>query len=292
MNTSTELREQIVFARYGRKAKVALDEYFSLNKLNKDSIDLLLIKLESSINTPISYPDYEIPEVLTKNRELLLPELQRLITKIRKRTNEDELKEEVYKLFVDKNWLIKYATQQWFLANSGLAIELIKVKPTLEDEFLSWLDKEFYIKPGVQVVHRHVISNSERESLKQIGIPTPDDHWSENYYVDAMRTIQELVKSNPNCAGILSDGSWTYNPDLYETAEDGKPYAAFTFLKNSKLVGHRFFLMTALPDNDQANQYNFAIRSERRKKFIEEGKLKIDVYCVFYPREELLKEKF
>ena len=51
-------------------------------------------------------------------------------------------------------------------------------------------------------------------------------------------------------------------------------------------------MMKALPGNDQENQYYFAIKNERRKKYVENGSLEIDVYYVFYPREEIISAQF
>lgn len=281
--------QQLVTARYGRKAKKILDQYLEAQDFTKDFADTVIETLESQINDPFEYEGYEIPDVVEENRILIIDRLNNEIEQLQQIDELAELKVKIYELFDEKNFLIKYATRQWLLLNPGIALEFNTVDDDLFPEFLQWIQAKFDIGVGDHVVQRHVISNAERIILKECGLNTPHDHWDKQYYVESMRLIQEIVKSNPNCVGIISDGSWIYNPKLYEIAEDGEPYASFTFLKDDKLTGHRFFYMTALPGNEQENQYLFATSSPRRKRYVEEGKLSIDVYMIIYPRDELLE---
>lgn len=283
--------DKIVFARYGRHAREALDSILNNGVSVEDLSSQLIARLLEAIDNPMKYPNYEIPDSVLNNREKLLPELNRRIEKVSKRI-EEEKKAELYKLFVDKNWLVKYIVFQWFILNPGLDLEIIQVKDDLPDKLKDWLKYNYTVSVGDEVVHRHVIPNEEREALNRIGLNVPYLHWDKLYYVDAMKLTKEIVRSNPNCKGILSDGSWTYDPKLYEIAPDGKPFASFTFLSDDRLVGERFFLEKAELGNDQENQFLFATRSNRRKKYVEEGILDIDVYAVFYPRKRLLSIDF
>jgi len=281
----------IITARYSRHAQTALDGYFKAFGLDKETIEEIIRGLEELIENPLEYPGYVIPESAEINRRKLLPILQKQIEDLRSSRDED-LKASTEALFVKNNRLIKYCTYRWLLANAGVAIEIMQVKEKLPADFKTWLAQNFDVHVSDQIIHRHVISNEERNKLKEWGIETPYENWDEEYYKAAMRDIQQMLLSNPESKGILSDGSWTYNPRLFDIASDGKPYASFTFLKDDKYTGHRFFLITATPDNDQAVQLEFAKGSERRKRFIESGELKVDVYGIFYPRDEVLAQDF
>lgn len=282
-----QLLDSIVYARYSRFAKSALDEAIDNGISVDDLSDSLIEVLVQAIEEPSTYDGYTIPAVVKDNRVKFLPELNRRIDNI-KRSRAAEKRAALYDLFVDGNWGVRYATCKWFLLNPGLSLEIIEVSDSLPGNLKKWLKEKYDVNVSDSVLHRHVVSNERRESFKELGFEVQYLHWDKAYYVEAMKLIQKIVNSNPKCKGILSDGSWTYNPKLYEIAPDGKPFASFAFLSDDRLVGDRFFLEKAELGNDQENQYLFAISSDRRKKFIDEGILDIDVYAAFYPRKRLL----
>lgn len=288
-DSNLDLIDSVINSRYGRNAQYVLEDYIYRNGFSRFFVERLLKRLEYFINNPFEYSNYAIPTGVNKNRDNLLQTLNLEISVIRKTENLELAEAKLFELFVDKNWLIKYCTKKWLLLNAGLALELTTLTNKFPAKYLELLEKEYGVVIGNDVVHRHVISNKERLSLKEYGILTPFEHWDRAYYEDAMRKIRQIVKSNPECVGIVSEGSWVYNPKLFEMADDGRPYTAFTFLKEDKLVGHRIFVHQASHVNPQ---FKFAIRNERRKSYVESGKLDIDVYAIFYPRDELITAKF
>ncbi len=288
-DSNLDLIDSVINSRYGRNAQYVLEDYIYRNGFSKFFVSRLLKRLEYFINTPFEYAKYTIPIEVNKNRDILLNALTQEILEIKNINSLELAQEKIVELFVDKNWLIKYCTRKWLLLNSGLALELTILNDKYSFKYLELLKKEYGVVIGNSVVHRHVISNKERLALKQYGITTPFEHWDRAYYEDAMRKIRQIVKSNPECVGIVSEGSWVYNPKLYEIADDGKPYATFTFLREDKLVGHRFFDHKASKVDPQ---FDFATRNERRKAYVENGKLDIDVYSIFYPASELLSQTF
>ena len=124
---------------------------------------------------------------------------------------------------------------------------------------------------GDEVIHLHVISNKERLILREIGFDVSDLHWNKEYYIEALLMAAKILQDNPNIKGYFCEDSWVFDPFVYQTASDGEPYSAFDFLADDLIIGERFFVGDAKVDNKYYKQYEFALKSKRRKLLHEKG---------------------
>jgi hypothetical protein len=133
--------------------------------------------------------------------------------------------------------------------------------------------------------------SSGRNRLSKMGITIPYIHWHENYFKDMNQQVLEIGLSWKKCKGLFCDSSWIFNPQNFNVAPDGKPYAAFTHLKEPKLVGNIFDITNKISAQDYRTQFTFATRNTRRKKYVEDGLFEVKVFGSFYPINKMVKNK-
>jgi hypothetical protein len=280
-----KLAYKIFTVRYPRNDNQFLEEYIEKFDSHKEGLLDVLLLLKDQLEDPISWRNYTISDTLKSNTNFFK---KNLLKKINNFIASDTITpDNIRSFFLANHEVIKYALQRWILINAGIAIELFTISTDkVEKNFLAELFKRG-INLGDEVIHLHVISNSERRRLQEMGFNVPFSHWDKRYYMEALVTIHTLLQSNSESIGLFCEDSWVFDPAIHEIASDGKPYASFSFLKDNRLTGERFFVGEAKPDNDYFKQYEFSLKSPRRKEFYKKGEYTPKTYGIFYLKEKL-----
>jgi len=283
--TQKQLARKIIEVRYPRADNKLLAEYFEMYGATRASVESLLDELLGALDRPWPWPGYELPAPLRANVEFFKVVSRRAVERFR--ASGMVSAREVSGFFLHNHMIFKYGIQRWLAANAGIAFELFTIETeTVEANFLAGL-RERGVKLGDQVIHLHVISNNERGDLEQLGFPVPYKHWDKQYYVEALALVDGLLQSNPRSIGLFCEHSWVFDPALHRVASDGKSLVSFDFLGDDELVGERFFVGLALPDNAYFKQYEFALRSPRRLKLHRQGEFTPKTYGIFYAKDRL-----
>ena len=277
--------DEALYAYGLRETHTALSNYFMTSGADEKGVGGLLDSLEKSLILP-RQKGIKIPQRLRTNAE---PVRNYLLKELNSLRAVHPVGPEVTDFILKQYDLIKYAQEERFLANAGVQLEVLKIPIDCPPELLSWLKEEFDVSVGDTVIHRHVIDVNAQSKLQKAGVPVPHVHWDRSYFADATHQAAELLQLNPQIKGVISLGSWIYDPNNHVLATDGKPYAAFGFLQEEQLVGHRVDLGEATLSNDFRSQYRYATRNQRRATLANTGEYQPHVYGVFYPREELLQ---
>ncbi|HSW97258.1 MAG TPA: hypothetical protein VLF89_05520 [Candidatus Saccharimonadales bacterium] len=279
------LAYKIFMVRYPRKDNLFLEEYLEKFGSSKEDLLTLLKLLKDQLENPISWRNYTISDMLKANTNFFKKELFKRINNLI--VQDDINPNTIRSFFLTNHEIIKYALQRWILVNAGIAIELFTIsEEKVERNFLAALFKK-RIKLGDEVIHLHVVSNSERKDLQAMSFNVPFAHWDKSYYTGALNSINNLLQSNVESIGLFCEDSWVFDPAIHEIASDGKPYASFSFLKDDRLTGERFFVGEAKSDNNYFKQYEFSLKSPRRKAFYNKGEFIPKTYGIFYPKEKL-----
>ncbi|MFW5702450.1 MAG: hypothetical protein ACOCXP_00605 [Candidatus Dojkabacteria bacterium] len=282
-----ELANQIFNVRYPRSENEHLEEYFAVYGYNSDAMKFLFEELSCLVKQDVSWTGYKLTSKLKENAIFFKELVAKRVTDFSKHT--EYSKQEVRVFFLSNHEIIKYAIGRWLIVNAGIAIELFYLsEEKVEPNFLHQLIAKG-LKIGDEVIHLHVISNNERQRLKQYRFDVPYDHWDESYYLEAVMTVNRLLQSNPESLGLFCEDSWVFDPKVHEVASDGRPYASFNFLANDLLVGERYFVGEAKPDNQYYRQYEFSLRSPRRLDLHKKGEFMPKTYGIYYPKEKLHK---
>jgi len=280
-----DLAFTILNVRYPRSDNKHLEEYFNLYGVNRESIDYLIRQLNHLLQEVPHWNGYKLPNKLITNAEFFK---QQVGIKIKEYLEVNDYSAKTMGDFLLQNHeIIKYAISRWLLVNAGIAIELFHLsEKQVESNFLRQL-LEKGLKINDEVIHMHVISNKERIRLHDLGFNVPYEHWEKAYYLEALNIIDELLQSNSSSHGLFCEDSWVFDPKIHEMASDGKPYASFSFLADDKLVGERYFVGIAKPDNKYYKQYEFSLRSPRRLKLHQNGEFIPMTYGLYYPKDIL-----
>lgn len=206
-----------------------------------------------------------------------------LIAELELSSSEDEIRN----FFIEHHNFLKIALGNKIYATPGVNLEPVHVGSHLPKSFLSWLGKEFGVEQGDVVLHRHVQGKSTQDLLHSLGICAPFSTWSRLDYENALEIAGELMWQNPDIKGVISEGSWIYDPKIHENASDGRPYIAAEFLKYDKLTGERFRISKEEWPSKYETQLKFISQNIRRKAMIENNTWSPEVYGAFYPREQL-----
>jgi len=282
-----DLAQEIITTRYPRPVNAKLDEYLDIYGINRKSIHFLLNELTSFLNNPLEWAGCQIPNYLKVHAKFFSDISKKLVKEFKEESTYS--RQSVNEFFLQNHLTFKYAIQRWLIVNAGICFELFMInEEKVQKEFLRELIKRG-VKPGDQVLHLHVISNGEREDLAGLGFPVPYKHWDKSYYIEALNLANQILQSNPESIGLFCEDSWVFDPAVHKMASDGKPYASFNFLEDDAMVGERFFVGDARPNNDYYKQYDFALRSPRRLKLHQSGEYSPKTYGIFYPKN-LLKE--
>lgn len=276
--------KRIIRERYSADIILLLNDYFK-NGDKKEKSERLLSNLLKEIIMSFKGNKFKITERLIKNNEHIRVFVIKEIENLLKLPS----KEKTMNFFKRNHEFIKYSLNQWWLVNPGILFELINIPQSIENHFRKWLKDKFEVKPGDLVLYRHTISEKGRKRLINIGFPVSYKHWNKSYTIDSLVEASKILSKLKECKGIWNEGSWLYSPNIFKMASDKKPYAAFSFLNNPLVYGHRIYLGSAKSKNKYKKHLNFAVRNPRRKKMIENGELKIKIYGIFYSREEFLK---
>lgn len=279
--TSLEI-STVLLSRFFRELRDNLNKYKCSGEsfhVLRDQALSVMAKLGDDLISPILPLEeigHESRRVALKIRSLLSEELAQL-----------KDPEDIEKYFLNNNVHLKIALGQRIYATPGVNLEPIQVARDLPPTLLNWLGKKFQVRVGDTVLHRHVHGEAMQNRLHSAGILPPYKGWLYKDYAWALDVSAELMVFNSSIKGIISEGSWIYDPSAHDTAPDGKPYLASRFLKHDELTGHRIHL----PQDEIGELYEiqqmFASKNPRRKAFIEQGAWTPEVYGTFYPREEL-----
>lgn len=276
--------ETILEARYPRPNDEAFDALYGDASNPHEATAQLLVSLRRRIAKPYTWAGYELPddvvELAESNRTLALDRIEQLTAQ----TN--LTKETVRDFFLENHCTFKYAMRRWLLLNPGISIEPITINSeTLEPAVITGATQAG-AKPGDRVIHLHIVSNNERAGLASAGFQVPYPHWDRSYFVSALRTVDSMLQSNPASTGLFCEYSWVFAPNLHEIGSDGRPYASFSFLKDDAMIGRRFYVGDATPDQ-YAPQYKFALKNERRRKLHEAREFKPEAWGFFFPKDRL-----
>lgn len=286
--------EKVLEARYAPDAEEALNSYFK----HYNNPEPLLNALSNQIHNPALetihplFPKYHIPKKILENNHKVRSYIVHILNELLKKSVEGTLStEELQDFFITHHENIKWSQNRWLIANPGLGLELLRIPDDLPKQFLFWLKDRFNVQVGDPVIHLHVISNRGRIRLASMGFDVPYDHWHEEYYKDMCASALLIAQSWNECKGLFCDGSWVFSPGNFRLAPDNKPFVSFSHLHDPKLVGHIFDLTKLLSLHRFVVQYNFALRSSRRKLYEEKGMFKVKVFGCFYPVEEMNKNR-
>lgn len=276
---------EIITARYRRPINTKLDEYLNTYGTRTESIHFLLNELTKLLDNPLQWTGYFLPESFKENTEFFKDISKKIVKNFKGESVYS--RESVNEFFLKNHNIFKYATKRWLIVNAGICFELFTIsEEKVQKDFLKEILKRG-VKSGDVVLHLHIISNDEREDLADLGFPVPFKHWDKSYYVEALHLANEILQSDPSSIGLFCEDSWVFDPAIHEITSDGKPYASFSFLKDNSMIGERFFVGDALPDNTYCKQYDFALRSPRRLKLHQMGEFNPKTYGVFYSKEKL-----
>lgn len=228
---------------------------------------------------PISYHNRESNTIARELRYILTQQL-----------SEKKTPQQIEDFFLTNNVHLKIALGQRTLATAGVNLEPLYVDSSLPGTFLTWLKERFNVVPGDIALHRHVHGESMQNRLYSLGLlAAPYTGWHRHDYTGALDVGAEIMYHNTMIKGIISEGSWIYDPSAHDTAPDGRPYLAASFMKHDHYTGHRKQLPKEELGAFYATQLMFASKNARRKQFIEEGVWTPQVYGAFYPRDEVLQ---
>ncbi len=248
----------------------------------KESACYVLDSIGKHTTSPI------VPITYTSRENNVTAEKLRII--LSKELFEQDTPDKIENFFLRNNVHLKIALGQRTLATPGVNLEPLYVDSSLPGTFLQWLKDQFNVVPGDIALHRHVHGEAMQNKLHSIGLQaTPYNGWHQHHYTGALDVGAELMYHNTAIKGIISEGSWIYDPSAHTIAPDGRPYLAASFLQHNAYTGYRL----QLPEEElgplYATQQMFASKNPRRKQFIEDGIWKPTVFGVFYPREEVLQ---
>lgn len=292
MSKETRLITDILQARYTPHRTSA---YHELIRHQPEATGYFLSQLLECLRNPLletsslEFPNFVIPDTVLQNNKLVRLWMIEKCKRIHESFMRQKLDHNDITAFLTvEHENLKWALNQWLLINPGQTREISYVTSDSPPHFLSWIKAEFHLNLGALVLNRHVISYSGQDRLEKMGFTVPYRGLHQRYYEDAMEMSAKILADNPECHGVISEGSWLYNPQNYDTAPDGLPFVRFTFLADERLVGKRFEIGNALAYNEHSTQYGFATRSPRRLKYVQSGHFKPKVYAAFYPREAVL----
>lgn len=276
--------ETVLDARYPRSYNEAFDSLFRGHEDSFDVTNRLLGALCARMTDPYEWMGYEVPDdvvaLAEANKSLAFERVQNFEVRA------DMGRTALQRFFLENHCTFKYAMRRWLLLNPGIAIEPLKItSDTLEPEVIDSAAL-VGVRENDNALHLHIVSNRERQELASTGFEVPHSHWDESYYINALHTVDKMLQSNPEAAGLFCEYSWAFAPDLHQTASDGRPYVSFSFLEDDALLGSRFYVGDALPDK-YAAQYNFALRNERRRLLYDAGEFKPTAWGFFYPAGRL-----
>lgn len=238
----------------------------------------------------LAFPDYHITsEVLSNNKKVRIfirEQLEELSVKDKKHSISFD---ELVTFIVANHEYVMWAKNAWLLVNPGITLEPTRVTNDMAVAIRAWLKNNFHVQEHDEVLLMHVISENGKERLKKINFPIPFPHWDKHYLLHALATTVQMIEKT-NAKGLYSN-SWMFNPDNFKIASDGRPYAAFTFLADDMLVGYRLNVTNAITPEDFNVQKAFAMRNERRRRFVEAKEFAVAVYATFYPTNLLLQRK-
>lgn len=285
--TGDDYLTKLLTARYQAESAVTIDAYYEARGTSEAVIQELFMALRQTIAAPSANKDFNVPTELVSNnaqiREIILKQMDAL------RENGTPSAESFRNFFLTQHEFIKYAQEQFILANPGVILELFTVPNLPEEPLREWLQQTFNVNPGDTVIHRHVVSANGRARLQKAGFNVPHSHWDKSYVVDALQKSATLLEQNPDSKGIISMGSWIYDPMNYDTASDGRPYVSFDFLRDDSLTGYRFDLGAAKDHEIYQDQLQFALRNPRRRVLFAAGEFNPHVVATFYPRDEVVR---
>lgn len=278
------LAQAIFLARYRDKLAPLWVEYRAKYGVTRASVDFLLDTVSELLCNPISWSEWGLPSSVLAQRDFFATHADRAIGEAREQLL---LNETMVVNFLNTNHvLFKYALNRWLFVNPGIAFEqytinLAKIAPAGQ-----LILQKHGVNDGASVIHLHIISNQEREKWNQVGLSVPDLHWCESYYRDALAVAAHAV-SHSHILGLFCQDSWVFDPALFGLASDGKPFAAFSWLANEALVGERFFVAPIEPNGPYASQFEFAMRSPRRRDLYERGEFRPRTFGFFYAAKDL-----
>lgn len=288
------LSEVLTRARYSSDRELAFKK---LGPLERDGLRLLLETLVSHLLDPrlregcIEFPNFYIPEDVLHNNARVRCFMEASVLALQQRVIQGAATVDDVKTYLHEyHQNIMWALNQWLLINPGQIREISKVDAKIPPLIRKWLQERFGVKEGATVLYRRVISHDGQNRLKDMGFTVPYDGLHEKYFREAMWVSATMAERTEDCAGVISEGSWLYNPDNYRMAPDGKPFTKFGFLESDELVGERHYVADVTPDNEYFYQYRFATRDHRRASYAQNGVFKPKVYATFYPREQLIKK--
>jgi hypothetical protein len=281
----TQVARAIINARYPRSNFDQLDDYFRAYGATRQSVWFLLDELTELLNHPKSWGHYALDPTTVMIAERFREISLSLISDSRKHARFSS--GDMQKFLFEHHFIFKYGIRRWLLLNPGIAVELFTIREDNLDVAFRMQLQAWDIAQGDVLVHLHVVSNLERKDLQALGFDVPYAHWDETYYLDALRRIDAMLQSNPASIGLMCEDSWVFDPDLHLVASDGKPLVTFSFMKDKAMAGERFFVGEAKPDNAYAKQFEFALRSPRRRWLHKSGEYTPKTYGMYYAKELL-----
>lgn len=293
MTVANEIISVIENACYALDVKNNLLANTSTTQATASDIHQVLESLLAKLSNPLlqkhslRFSDYKIPREILKNNKIVRNYvLQSLIEFLQQHQKIPVLFPQLVELVFTMFEQYKWACNEWLLASPGITLEPRTIPHDLDPQYLLWFKSNFNVLPEDQVIFIHIISVNGRKRLQNMGFTVPSKHFEEDYYRKGLLLAQELCSSNLSCKGIYSQ-SWVFNPDNFAIASDHKPFAAFSFLNNDALIRHRFDVTKFISQHDFQEQYDFALRNDRRKQLATKGEFHIKVFTIFYPRQEI-----
>lgn len=282
-NTTPEITP-VLLSRFFRELRENLNQYKSSGGSFQNLRDQTLAVMHE-LGDDIISPIIPLEEISNESRQVAL-KIRSLLTS---ELLQQEDPEAIENFFLNNNVHLKMALGQRLYATPGVNLEPIHVDKDLPSTLLNWLSEKFQVQAGDIVLHRHVHGEAMQNRLHSAGILPPYKGWLYKDYAWALDVSAELMVFNSGIKGIISEGSWIYDPSAHDMAPDGKPYLASRFLKYDELTGHRI----QLPQSEIGELYEiqqmFASKHPRRKAFIEQGAWTPKVYGTFYPKDELFR---
>jgi len=268
-------------SRYVPDAQKVLEVIGDLDLSDREKVDFVIDGILEEIgNEQLNtldprFPNFALPQTFVANNQLVRGYLQEKILVLQKA----DTKFENLKMFLLENHEnLKWAQNRWLIANPGYSLEIVQITNSYSAQMLDWL-RTLGVNEGDLTIHLHVISNKGRLRLSQMGYEVPDPHWGKAYYDNMVKTVRQIVKNEGQCVGLFCDSSWIFNEQNFAKAPDGKPFVAFTFLQNRRFIGETLDITDIISKQDYETQKKFALRSERRKKYFDEGIFEVRVHA-------------